>query len=173
MEGMPPLQTGFPFTPLIGFRHSGPPADGTANKPTNRHSRTGIRTFKGPVILGPVDHGSTPRRLSHCRLPALRERGTQLRTAGPGPFSQRVDTRNVLFKRIPIRYSVTLHLRADSVQCFNHVNNTLAFPNQVSFPVTAGSNYKLQASRPPITNNGGYTANDISSRNPVALGLLF
>jgi len=64
---------------------------------------------------------------------------------GPGLFN--VDTS--LFKRIPIRESVTLQFRAEAFNVLNHAN--FAFPNQVVFQGNS-SGYSYSESAGQITN---------------------
>ncbi|PYS15902.1 MAG: hypothetical protein DMG17_13285, partial [Acidobacteria bacterium] len=80
---------------------------------------------------------------------------------GPGLFN--LDTS--LFKRIPIRESVTLQFRAEAFNVLNHVN--FAFPNQVVF-LGNSANYGYSESAGEITNTA--TA---SRQIQFALKLLF
>src|SRR5437762_1693389 len=50
-NGIATAQTGFPFTPLVGFNNSG---TGEGTQPTDVADKK--PNFKGPVILGTVDH---------------------------------------------------------------------------------------------------------------------
>jgi len=154
-NGIATAQTGFPFTPLIGFNNSGT-GDGT--QPTDIADRN--PNFKGPVILGTVDHWFDPRAFS---MPIAGTFGNAGRSAYRGPGLFNVDTS--LFKRIPIRESVTLQLRVEAFNVLNHVN--LAFPNQVVFQGNS-SNYSYSASAGQITNTA--TA---SRQLPFALKLMF
>ncbi len=138
-NGIATAQTGFPFTPLIGFNNSGT-GDGT--QPTDIADRN--PNFKGPVILGTVDHWFDPRAFS---MPIAGTFGNAGRSAYRGPGLFNVDTS--LFKRIPIRESVTLQLRVEAFNVLNHVN--LAFPNQVVFQGNS-SNYSYSESAGQITN---------------------
>ncbi len=154
-NGIATAQTGFPFTPLIGFNNSGT-GDGT--QPTDIADRN--PNFKGPVILGTVDHWFDPRAFS---MPIAGTFGNAGRSAYRGPGLFNVDTS--LFKRIPIRESVTLQLRVEAFNVLNHVN--LAFPNQVVFQGNS-SNYSYSESAGQITNTA-----TTSRQIQFALKLLF
>src|SRR5206468_11069918 len=148
-------QTGFPITPLIGFNNSGT-GDGT--QPTDIVDRN--PNFKGPVILGTPEHWFDSRAFS---MPTAGTFGNVGRSSLHGPGLFNVDTS--LFKRIPIRESVTLQFRAEAANVLNHVN--FAFPNQVVFQGNS-SNYSYSESAGAITNTA------TSSRQlQFALKLLF
>src|SRR3989475_637668 len=138
-NGIVTAQTGFPFTPLIGFNNSGT-GDGT--QPTDVADRN--PNFKGPAILGTVDHWFDPRAFS---MPIAGTFGNAGRGAFRGPGLFNVDSS--LFKRIPIRESVTLQFRAEAFNILNHAN--FAFPNQVVFQGNS-SNYSYSESAGQITN---------------------
>jgi len=80
---------------------------------------------------------------------------------GPGLFN--VDTS--LFKRIPIRESVTLQFRAEAFNVFNHTN--FGLPNQIVFQGNS-SNYSYSGSAGEITQ-----AATTSRQIQFALKLLF
>jgi hypothetical protein len=138
-NGIATAQTGFPFTPLIGFNNSGT-GDGT--QPTDVADKN--PNFKGPVILGTVDHWFDPRAFS---MPIAGTFGNAGRSAYRGPGLFNVDTS--LFKRIPIRESVTLQFRAEAFNVLNRAN--FAFPNQVVFQGNS-ANYSYSESAGAITN---------------------
>jgi len=138
-NGIVTAQTGFPFTPLIGFNNSGT-GDGT--QPTDVADRN--PNFKGPAILGTVDHWFDPRAFS---MPIAGTFGNAGRGAFRGPGLFNVDSS--LFKRIPIRESVTLQFRAEAFNILNHAN--FAFPNQVVFQGNSSS-YSYSESAGQITN---------------------
>src|SRR3989454_607252 len=138
-NGIATAQTGFPFTPTIGFNNSG---TGEGTQPTDVADRN--PNFKGPVILGTVDHWFDPRAFS---MPIAGTFGNAGRSAYRGPGLFNVDTS--LFKRIPIRESVTLQFRAEAFNVLNRAN--FAFPNQVVFQGNS-NNYSYSESAGQITN---------------------
>src|SRR6266568_6507867 len=154
-NGIAAAQTGFPFTPTIGFNNSG---TGEGTQPTDVADRN--PDFKGPVILGTVDRWFDPRAF---KMPIAGTFGNAGRSAFRGPGLFNADTS--LFKRIPIRESVTLQFRAEAFNVFNHVN--FAFPNQVVFQGNS-SNYTYSESAGEITNTA-----TTSRQLQFALKLLF
>src|SRR5213594_3253001 len=154
-NGIATAQTGFPFTPTIGFNNSG---TGEGTQPTDVADRN--PNFKGPVILGTVDHWFDPRAFA---MPIAGTFGNAGRSAYRGPGLFNVDTS--LFKRIPIRESVTLQFRAEAFNVLNRAN--FAFPNQIVFQGNS-SNYSYSESAGQITNTA--TA---SRQLQLALKLLF
>jgi len=138
-NGIATAQTGFPFTPLVGFNNSG---TGEGTQPTDVADKK--PNFKGPVILGTVDHWFDPRAFS---MPTAGTFGNAGRSAYRGPGLFNVDTS--LFKRIPIRESVTLQFRAEAFNVLNRAN--FAFPNQVVFQGNS-NNYSYSESAGQITN---------------------
>ena len=137
-NGIASAQTGFPFTPLIGFNNSGT-GDGT--QPTDIANIN--PNFKGPVILGKVDHWFDPSAFS-MPLPGTFGNAGRSSLRGPGMFN--VDTS--LFKRIPIRESVTLQFRAEVFNALNRAN--FAYPNFVVFQGNS-ANYSYSDSAGQIT----------------------
>src|SRR6266446_3950666 len=137
-NGIVTAQSGFPFTPQIGFNNSGT-GDGAVPDIADRNP-----DFKGPVILGTVDHWFDPRAF---KMPIAGTFGNAGRGAYRGPGLFNVDTS--LFKRIPIRESVTLQFRVEAFNVLNRAN--LAFPNQVVFQGTSSS-YSYSESAGQITN---------------------
>ncbi len=138
-NGIATAQTGFPFTPTIGFNNSG---TGEGTQPTDVADRN--PNFKGPVVLGTVDHWFDPRAFS---MPIAGTFGNAGRSAYRGPNLFNVDTS--LFKRIPLRESVTLQFRAEAFNVLNRAN--FAFPNQVVFQGNS-ANYSYSSSAGQITN---------------------
>jgi len=138
-NGIATAQTGFPFTPTIGFNNSG---TGEGTQPTDVADRN--PNFKGPVILGTVDHWFDPRAFS---MPIAGTFGNAGRSAYRGPNLFNVDTS--LFKRIPLRESVTLQFRAEAFNVLNRAN--FAFPNSVVFQGNS-ANYSYSESAGQITN---------------------
>jgi len=153
-NGIVTAQTGFPFTPQIGFNNSGT-GDGAVPDIADRNPN-----FKGPVILGTVDHWFDPRAFS---MPIAGTFGNAGRGAYRGPGLFNVDTS--LFKRIPIRENVTLQFRVEAFNVLNRAN--FAFPNQVVFQGNS-SNYSYSESAGQTTNTA--TA---SRQLQLALKLLF
>ena len=154
-NGIATAQTGFPFTPLVGFNNSG---TGEGTQPTDVADKK--PNFKGPVILGTVDHWFDPRAFS---MPTAGTFGNAGRSAYRGPGLFNVDTS--LFKRIPIRESVTLQFRAEAFNVLNRAN--FAFPNQVVFQGNS-NNYSYSESAGQITNTATH-----SRQIQFALKLLF
>src|SRR5262249_10355037 len=74
-----------------------------------------------------VDHWFDPRAFS---MPTAGSFGNVGRSSLRGPGLFNVDTS--LFKRIPIRESVTMQFRAEAFNVLNHSN--FAYPNFVVFP---------------------------------------
>jgi len=107
-----------------------------------------------------VDHWFDPRAFS---MPVAGTFGNAGRSAYRGPGLFNADTS--LFKRIPIRESVTLQFRAEAFNVLNHTN--FAFPNQVVFQGTS-SNYSYSESAGQITNTA-----TTSRQLQFALKLLF
>src|SRR5437667_4824833 len=153
-NGIVTAQSGFPITPLTGFNNSGTGDGGVVDVPNLNPN------FKGPVILGSVDHWFDPRAFT---VPLAGTFGNAGRSTFRGPGLFNLDTS--LFKRIPIRESVTLQFRAEAFNVLNHVN--FAFPNQVVFQGNS-ANYGYSESAGEITNTA--TA---SRQLQFALKLLF
>ncbi|HYR90957.1 MAG TPA: carboxypeptidase regulatory-like domain-containing protein, partial [Terriglobia bacterium] len=137
-NGIATAQSGFPITPLIGFNNSGTGDGGVVDVPNLNPN------FKGPVISGRVDHWFDPRAFT---VPLAGTFGNAGRSTFRGPGLFNLDTS--LFKRIPIRESVTLQFRAEAFNVLNHVN--FAFPNQVVFQGNS-ANYSYSESAGEITN---------------------
>ena len=137
-NGIVTAQSGFPITPLTGFNNSGTGDGGVVDVPNLNPN------FKGPVILGSVDHWFDPRAFT---VPLAGTFGNAGRSTFRGPGLFNLDTS--LFKRIPIRESVTLQFRAEAFNVLNHVN--FAFPNQVVFQGNS-ANYGYSESAGEITN---------------------
>ena len=138
-NGIASAQTGFPFTPLVGFNNSGT-GDGT--QPTDIVDRN--PNFKGPAILGTPEHWFDARAFS---MPTAGTFGNVGRSSLRGPSLFNVDSS--LFKRIPIRESVTLQFRAEVFNLLNRAN--FAYPNFVVFQGNSNSN-SYSESAGQITN---------------------
>ena len=136
-NGIVTAQVGFPITPLIGFNNSGTGDGGVIDVPNLNPD------FKGPVILGTVEHWFDPRAFS---MPIAGTFGNVGRSSFRGPGFFNVDTS--FFKRIRIRESLTLQFRAEAFNVFNHAN--FAYPNQVVFQGSSSS-YRYSESAGQIT----------------------
>jgi hypothetical protein len=153
-NGIVTAQGGFPFTPQIGFNNSGTGDQNVADVP-NRNP-----DFKGPVILGTVDHWFDPKAFT---MPITGTFGNVSRGSFRGPALVDIDTS--LFKRIRISERWNLQLRAEGFNILNHPN--FAFPNQVVFQGNSSS-YSYSDSAGTITSSA------TSSRQlQLALRLLF
>jgi hypothetical protein len=153
-NGILSAQSGFPFTPLIGFNNTGSGDGATVDIPNLNPN------FKGKVILGTVDHWFDPRAFT---VPTAGTFGNAGRSSLRGPGLFNVDTS--LFKRIPIRERLNLQFRAEAFNVFNHAN--FAYPNGIVFQGNS-SNYSYSDSA------GQITATATPSRQiQLALKLLF
>src|SRR5881409_2458916 len=147
-------QSGFPFTPLIGFNNTGSGDGATVDIPNLNPN------LKGPVILGTVDHWFDPRAFT---VPTPGTFGNAGRSSLRGPGLFNVDTS--LFKRIPIREGMNLQFRAEVFNAFNHAN--FAYPNGIIWQGNS-SNYSVSDSA------GEITATSTTSRQiQLALRLVF
>jgi len=131
-------QSGFPFTPLIGFNNTGSGDGATVDIPNLNPN------FKGKVISGTVDRWFDPRAFT---VPAAGTYGNAGRSSFIGPGLFNVDTS--LFKRIPIREGMNLQFRAEAFNVFNRAN--FAYPNGIVFQGNP-SNYSYSDSAGQITN---------------------
>jgi len=153
-NGIVTAQGGFPISPLLGFNGSGTGDLNLVDVPDRNPD------FKGPVILGTVDHWFDPRAF---KVPLAGTLGNAGRSALRGPGLFNVDTS--LFKRIPIRESVTLQFRAEAFNVFNRANFGLL--NQVVFSGNS-ANYSYSDSAGQITSTANY-----SRQIQFALKLMF
>src|SRR3989449_5879179 len=131
-------QSGFPFSAQTGFNNTGT-GDGAVVDAANLNP-----DFKGPVILGRVDHWFDPRAFT---VPTAGTFGNAGRSTFRGPGLVSVDTS--FFKRIPIREGKTLQFRAEAFNVFNHAN--FAYPNGIVFQGSP-ANYSYSDSAGQITN---------------------
>ena len=125
LSGILSLQTGFPFTPQLGF-----------NPTNNGDSRNPIRpsvnpAFRGKIILGKVNGYFDPNAFI---LPAPGTYGNLARNSLTGPGSTNLDA--ALRKGTAITEWVDLEIRAEVFNVFNHTN--LNSPNAVVFTSAAG-----------------------------------
>src|SRR5207247_6609459 len=129
----------FPYTPLFSFKkHS----TGNRTQPTDIVDRN--PNFKGPAILGTPEHWFDARAFS---MPTAGTFGNVGRSSLRGPSLFNVDSS--LFKRIPIRESVTLQFRAVVVNVLKRAN--FALPNFIVFQGNSNSN-SYSESAGQITN---------------------
>jgi hypothetical protein len=119
-NGIVTAQGGFPMTPQIGFNDSGTGDNNVPDVPDWNPD------FHGRVISGTVDHWFDPRAF---KVPIAGTFGNVGRSPLKGPGLFNLDTS--LFKRIPIRESVTLQFRAEAFNVLNHTN--FGLPNQIVF----------------------------------------
>src|SRR5881296_2727623 len=136
-NGIVNAQSGFPITPMVGFNSSGTGNNSVIDVPDRNPN------FKGPVISRTAEHWFDPRAY---KMPVAGTFGNAGRSSIRGPALFNVDTS--VFKRIPIRESVTLQFRAEAFNVFNHTN--FGLPNQVVFQGNT-SNYSYSSSAGEIT----------------------
>jgi len=153
-NGIVTAQSGFPFSPLIGFANTGT-GDGVISDVPNLNPN-----FKGPVILGTVEHWFDPRAFT---VPTAGTFGNAGRSTFRGPRLFNVDTS--FFKRIPIREGVTMQFRAEAFNVLNRAN--FAYPNGIAFQGNSAS-YSYSESAGQITNTA-----TTSRQIQFALKLLF
>jgi hypothetical protein len=126
-NGIISAQGGFPLTPVIGFNNSGTGDSNVTDVPNWNPD------FKGPVVLGTVDHWFNPKAFS---LPIPGTFGNVSRGSIRGPGLVNFDTS--LFKKFRISERLNLQLRAEAFNLFNHSN--FFYPNSVVFLNSAGNN---------------------------------
>jgi hypothetical protein len=131
------IQGGFPFTPQVGSNASGT-GDTLIPDVPNRNP-----DFKGPVILGKVDHWFDPRAFS---MPLAGTFGNVSRGMFTGPGFWNLDTS--IAKKFRVTEKVTMQFRAEGFNVFNHPN--FAAPNPVVF---SGNNYSSSAGAITATAN--------------------
>ena len=162
-NGIVNAQSGFPITPMVGFNSSGTGNNSVIDVPDRNPN------FKGPVISGTAEHWFDPRAY---KMPVAGTFGNAGRSSIRGPALFNVDTS--VFKRIPIRESVTLQFRAEAFNVFNHTN--FGLPNQVVFQGNSSNLASCaQLDQPPCSGSAGQitsTAN-YSRQIQFALKLLF
>ena len=118
------VQTGFPFTPLIGANQSG---DGDVRNP-DRPSLN--KSFSGPVILGKQNEWFNP---SAFALPQAGTYGNLGRGVYTGPGLAEVDFS--IFKNVAVSDRAHLQLRAEFFNLLNRTN--LGTPNTTVFSGTS------------------------------------
>ena len=120
LNGIVTLQTGFPFTPVIGANRS---ADGNTRNP----DRTSLNpSFSGPVVLGTQTQWFNPNAFV---LPAAGTWGDVGRGVYLGPGLANVDFS--VFKNTPLSERVKLQFRAEFFNLLNRAN--LGTPNATVF----------------------------------------
>jgi hypothetical protein len=152
-NGIVTAQGGFPQTPVIGFNNSGTGDTNVTDVPNWNPA------FKGPVVLGSVDHWFNPQAFT---MPAPGTFGNVSRGSIRGPGLVNVDTS--LFKKFRISERLNLQLRAEAFNLLNHSN--FFYPNQVVF---AGNSASYSFS----DTAGQITAAATSRQIQFALKLLF
>jgi hypothetical protein len=149
-NGSVSVQSGFPFTPLVGSNSSG---TGDTQNPDVPNLNP---TFSGPVVLGKPEQWFDSRAFL---MPKAGTFGDVARGSFIGPGLTNFDTS--LFKKFSFNEKYSLQFRAEAFNIFNHAN--FASPNPVVF---AGSNYSPSA--------GVITLTSTNSRQiQFALKLLF
>ena len=144
------VQSGFPFTPLVGSNASG---SGDTQNPDLPNWNP---DFHGPVILGQPDQWFDARAFV---MPLAGTFGNIGRGQFTGPALTDFDTS--LFKKFSIDEKRTLQFRTEAFNVFNHAN--FGSPNPVTF---SGNTYSSAA--------GVITSTSTTSRQiQFALKLLF
>ena len=152
-NGIITAQGGFPLTPVIGFNNSGTGDSNITDVPSWNPN------FKGPVVLGRVDHWFDPNAFV---LPIPGTFGDVSRGSIRGPGLVNVDTS--FFKKFRISERFNLQLRAEAFNIFNHSN--FFYPNSVVFAGNSAS-YSYSDTAAQIT------AAATSRQIQLALKLLF
>jgi hypothetical protein len=152
-NGIVTAQSGFPLTPEIGFNNSGTGDTNVTDTPNWNPN------FKGPVVLGTVDHWINPQAFT---MPTPGTFGNVSRGSVRGPGL--VDADTSLFKRFSISERFSLQLRAEAFNIFNHSN--FFYPNTIMF---SGNS----ASYSNSSTAGQITAAATSRQLQLALKLIF
>ena len=111
LNGILAAQTGFPFTPLVGFNQSG---NGDTGAPDRPNLAPG---FSGPLILGTPHRWYNPAAFS---LPLAGTYGNAGRDILEGPGLLEFDSS--LFKTFRIRERAGLQFRAEFFSVLDHAN---------------------------------------------------
>jgi hypothetical protein len=136
-NGIIVAQGGFPLTPVIGFNNSGTGDSNVTDVPNWNPD------FKGPVVLGSVDHWFNPKAFT---MPIPGTFGNVSRGSLRGPGLVNVDTS--LFKKFRISERWNLQFRAEAFNLFNHSN--FFYPNSVVFAGNS-ANYSYSDTAAQIT----------------------
>jgi hypothetical protein len=148
LSGIQTIQSGFPFTPQLGFN---PTNNGDTRNPIRPSWN---RAFSGTVITGSPNQYFNPAAFA---LPGAGTYGDVGRDTLTGPGIKELDL--ALLKNTRITERVNLQFRCEMFNVFNHANfNT---PNPVVF---------ASASSAPATTAGVITATSTTSRQ-VQFGL--
>ena len=118
-------QTGYPFTPLVGFNQSG----NGDSRPADRVSLN--PNFSGPIILGKPGQWFNPAAFL---LPPAGFYGNAGRDILEGPGLVQVDAS--VFKSFRLREAMSLQFRTEAFNLFNHANFGLPLINTF---VTSGA----------------------------------
>ena len=148
LSGIATIQSGFPFTPQLGF-----------NPTNNSDTRNPIRPSWNPAFIGPVIIGSPNQYFNPDAFiqPAPGTYGNAGRDVLMGPGSAELDTS--LLKDTTISERVKLQFRAEFFNVLNHTN--FATPNTIVFS---------SASTTPAPTAGVITATSTTSRQ-IQFGL--
>jgi hypothetical protein len=152
-NGIITAQGGFPQTPVIGFNNSGTGDSNVSDVPNWNPD------FKGPVVLGTVDHWFDPKAFT---MPIPGTFGNVSRGSMRGPGLVNVDTS--FFKKIRLTERFNLQLRAEAFNILNHSN--FFYPNSVTFSGNSAS-YRYSDTAGQITAAG------TSRQIQLALKLMF
>jgi hypothetical protein len=142
-NGIITAQGGFPLTPMIGFSNSGTGDTNVTDVPNWNPD------FKGPVVLGTVDHWFNPDAFS---MPIPGTFGNVSRGSIRGPGLVNFDTS--LFKKFRISERLNLQFRAEAFNLFNHSN--FFYPNSVVFQAQVAQPGNRQNCQVPTNPNSLY-----------------
>lgn len=148
LTGIQTIQSGFPFTPQLGY-----------NPSNNGDSRDPVRPSLNPAFTGNIIEGGPNQYFNPNAfiVPVPGTYGNVGRNTLIGPGM--VDTDAALLKTTSISERLTLQFRAEVFNIFNHAN--FGTPNAVVFS---------SASSVPATTAGVITATSNTSRQ-IQLGL--
>jgi hypothetical protein len=148
LSGIATVQSGFPFTPQLGYN---PSNDGDSRNP--------IRPSWNPAFQGPVIEGSPSQYFNPAAFaaPASGTYGNVGRDTLTGPGTRTIDLSVV--KNTPISERLKVQFRAEVFNVLNHAN--FATPNTVVFS---------SASSAPSATAGLITATSTASRQ-IQFGL--
>jgi hypothetical protein len=159
-NGIVTAQGGFPQTPVIGFNNSGTGDNNITDTPSWNPN------FHGNAVLGKVDHWFDPKAFI---LPIPGTFGNVSRGSIRGPGLVNVDTS--FFKKFSISERLSLQLRAEAFNIFNHTN--FFYPNSIVFSGNS-ANYTPDTTRQLYSDTAGQiTAAATSRQLQLALKLIF
>jgi hypothetical protein len=140
LNGILTAQTGFPFTPLVGFNQSG---NGDSRAPDRPNLTAG---FSGPIVLGSPTRWFNPAAF---QLPAAGTYGNAGRDIIEGPGLLEFDSS--LFKTFRIREKANVQFRAEFFNLLNRTNFglplTTTFTSTGVSPTAGLINYSATTSR--------------------------